>query len=215
MSSRFSRSEALKFGWQTTCNNLGFLILIFGVAWAVQIVPGLLANHFEKSQSLLSFIFTIVSIFLGYLVGMGLITIGLKYCDSQSPQIEDLFVNSRLFFRFFGATIVYGLVIMIGLLLLIIPGIILMIRLSFYSYLIVDKNVPAIESLKQSFALTKGEGWSLFVWGCLVVLVNLLGVLCLLIGLLWTIPTTMLAATFVYRKFVGAAETLTVLKPAV
>jgi uncharacterized membrane protein len=83
---------------------------------------------------------------------------------------------------------------------LIIPGIILLIRLSFFDYLIVDKNSRIVESLKKSWEITKGNTWNLFLLYILLGLINLLGFFALIIGLFWSIPTTMIAETFVYRK---------------
>jgi len=83
---------------------------------------------------------------------------------------------------------------------LIIPGIILSIRLSFFDYFIVDRNSKIIESLKKSWEITKGNTWNLFLLYLLLGLINFLGALALMIGLFWSIPTTMLAQAFVYRK---------------
>jgi uncharacterized membrane protein len=83
---------------------------------------------------------------------------------------------------------------------LIIPGIILSIRLSFFDYLIVDKNSRIVESLKRSWEITKGSTLNLFLLYLLLGLINLLGVFALIVGLFWSIPTTMIAEAFVYRK---------------
>jgi uncharacterized membrane protein len=84
--------------------------------------------------------------------------------------------------------------------LLIIPGIILSIRLGFFDYLIVDKDSKIIESLKRSWEITKGNVWNLFLLYILLGLINILGVFILIVGLFWSIPTTTIAKTFVYRK---------------
>ena len=51
-----------------------------------------------------------------------------------------------------------------------------------------------------SSAITRGAKWSLLLLGIFLAAVNLLGVLALFVGLLWTIPTTLVASTYVYRK---------------
>ncbi len=100
------------------------------------------------------------------------------------------------------------LVSVIVILLALIPALILSVKLQFFGYFLVDKNTGVIESLKKSYAMTKGVWGELFVFGLLLVLVNVAGFLCLLIGLLATIPTTYLAMAYVYRKLV-AQESLT------
>lgn len=57
-----------------------------------------------------------------------------------------------------------------------------------------------MEALKRSAAITKGALWNLNLFDSSLVLINILGIICLLIGLLVTTPTTMVALAFVYRK---------------
>jgi len=46
----------------------------------------------------------------------------------------------------------------------------------------------------------------LFLFNLLLILINLLGAICLLIGLFVTIPTTMVAWAFVYRRLLAQTE---------
>ena len=48
--------------------------------------------------------------------------------------------------------------------------------------------------------------WDLFVFGLLLIGLNIVGALALLIGLLITIPTTMIAVASVYRKLLDQPE---------
>lgn len=85
-------------------------------------------------------------------------------------------------------------------LIMMIPILIFGIRLQFYSYFIIDKEYGPIEALKQSWTATKGNYWRLVLLSLATVGLNLLGALALLIGLLWTIPTTSIATASVYKK---------------
>ena len=60
-----------------------------------------------------------------------------------------------------GAGILYILIVGGGLLALIIPGIFLAIKLFFYDYLILLDNKGIIESLKESWRITKGNFWKI------------------------------------------------------
>ena len=108
-----------------------------------------------------------------------------------------------LFSKYILSLIIYGLIVLAGLILLIIPGIIWAIKFQFFGYFIVDKGLGPIESLKQSAKITKDTKWTLFLFGLLSGLINLLGALLLLVGLFATVPTTMMAKAFVYRKLLG------------
>ena len=55
--------------------------------------------------------------------------------------------------------------------------------------------------------MTNGEQYrDLFLFGLLLDLINLLGAICLLIGLFATFPTAMVAMAFVYRKLLVQIE---------
>ena len=49
---------------------------------------------------------------------------------------------------------------------------------------------------------------NLLLLGILIYGIMLLGVICLLIGLFWAIPTVGVALTFVYRKLIAHADSL-------
>lgn len=61
-----------------------------------------------------------------------------------------------------------------------------------------------LESLKQSWNATKGETLQLFVFGLLMVGLNIIGALLFGIGLLVTVPITMIAVVYIYKKLSGA-----------
>jgi uncharacterized membrane protein len=95
------------------------------------------------------------------------------------------------------------------MILLIIPAIIWGIKFRFFSYFIIDKGAGPIEALKRSSSITMGAKWDLFLFGLLLIGINILGFLALVIGLFATIPTSMVAIAFVYRKLLTQAEVAT------
>jgi uncharacterized membrane protein len=197
---KFSKKEAIKFGWEIAKKKIKFfiplLILVFGSSFLFDYLSDLA----KKESFLISFFLTIVGFALFIIFSLGLIKISLEICDGKEPKILDLFSQYRLFFRFLFASILKSLICLFGFILLIIPGIILSIRLSFFDYLIVDKNSKIIESLKKSWEITKGNVWNLFLLYILLGLINFLGFFALIVGLFWSIPTTIIAEAFVYRK---------------
>ena len=63
-----------------------------------------------------------------------------------------------------------GFVVLVGLVLLILPGIYLCFRLLLCEVIVVAENTWGIECLKRSMELTKGKFWRVFLWalgGCL------------------------------------------------
>ena len=199
---KFSIKEALSFGWNIMKSNFWFFVGLLLIIWSVSLVYGLIDDQI-KEQTVLLLIVALVFFVLNIIIAMGAIKIALKFHDGQKGRIADLFSCFRLFSKYLLSSIIYGLIVLVGLILLIIPGIIWAIKFQFFGYFIVDKGLGPIESLKQSAKITKDTKWTLFLFGLLSGLINLLGALLLLVGLFATVPTTMMAKAFVYRKLLG------------
>jgi uncharacterized membrane protein len=71
---------------------------------------------------------------------------------------------------------------------------------------VIDKNLEPVEAVKTSWRMTKGNVWNLFFFGILLGLINILGFLCLIVGLFITVPLSMLATAFVYRKLLNPSK---------
>ena len=197
---RFSINEAIGFGWNTTKTNFVFFIGITVIVLATQfhgaILQGLL--HVYKLPSYPIDVF--IGLVVGPVVNIGVTRISLRFCDNQKGKFSDFFTCLHLFFKYLAGTILYGLIVIGGMLLLIVPGIIWSIKFQYYGYFIVDKGFGPIKALEASSNLTDGIKWDLFLFGLLLFCINLLGLLCLVVGSFATVPTTMVANAFVYRR---------------
>jgi uncharacterized membrane protein len=207
---KFSMGEALRFGWRTLKSNLGFFIVLLLAVALINGVPDYIANLIHEEAPTASFLISVGSWVLSIIVQMGLVRIALRFCDNEKATLGDLFSCVGFFFKYLFASILYALIVLVGLILLIVPGIIWGIKFMFYAYLIIDKGMGPIESLKRSSAITRGTKWDLFLFILLLFLINILGALCLIIGLFATAPTTMVAFAYVYRRLLGQAQGLPV-----
>ena len=203
---KFSIGEALAFGWDTMKSNLGFFIGLL-IVWGLLItVPAIIAGMAMEANVFLGVILHIADFALTIVISMGLVKIALRFCDNEKGRFSDLFSQYRLFFNYLLALILYMLIVSGGFVLLIIPGIIWGIKFWFFDYFVIDKRLGPIEALKRSYAITTGVKWNLFVFFLAVTGINLLGALALLVGLFATIPTTMVACAFVYRRLLAQTE---------
>lgn len=184
----FSKKEAIKFGWESMKSHFDFWI---GILLVVMIISSVAANYFFLLPLLVSPI-----------LQMGMQRISIKLADARKPDFKDLFtpLTWQLFINYILGTFLYGLIVAAGFLLLVVPGIIWAIKFQFVGYLIVDKGMKAMEALRKSAQMTQGVKWDLFFFGLLLFLINLAGTLVFMIGLFATIPTTMVATAFIYRK---------------
>src|SRR5690606_24140896 len=95
------------------------------------------------------------------------------------------------------------LMVGVGLVLLIVPGVILAVVYAFYGFVIVDRGEPVLAALQRSAELTRGHRGELFLFGVVLLGLNLLGALAFGIGLLITSPVSLIAAGYVYRRLAG------------
>ena len=201
----FSISEALHFGWNTTKSNFGILIG-FSIAMLVIFRMNSIIPTIAPENIFLEPISSIIAAVLYLVVMMGMIKTTLRLCDQEKARFSDFFSQYHLFFRYFFAIVLWGLITWVGMILLIIPGIIWGIKYFFCDYFVIDKKLGPIEALKQSSAITRGARWQLLGFFIVMGLINLLGALSFLVGLFITIPVTMLAIAFVYRKLLAQTE---------
>ncbi|MEI8011190.1 MAG: hypothetical protein WCI27_01730 [Candidatus Omnitrophota bacterium] len=133
----------------------------------------------------------------------------LAVSRDQTPAVSDLFANVGVLLPIIASSLCYGLMLVVGLILLIVPGFIAMIMFGMYKYLILDKGLGPIAALKRSREITRGQKGRLFVFGLLIVLLNCAGFLCLLVGLLVTMPISAIAGAYIYDRLEnGPLETV-------
>lgn len=199
MKPRFSINEAFRFGWEAFKKNFWFLTAILLVLFVISSISNY-ALRISEHAPFLGGLINLVAVIFGIIVQMGIIKITLKFVDKGKPVFDDLFSEYKLFWRYLGASIIYGLIVLGGLILLIVPGIIWALKFQFYRYLIIDKKMGIKESLKKSGEMTEGAKWDLLLFWILVIGVNILGALAFGVGLIIAVPVTILASVFVYRE---------------
>ncbi len=117
-------------------------------------------------------------------------------------------VNFGLITSGFGRTVplivAYILLIiacLIGVILLVIPGIIIALGLSQWLFVVMDRQeLGGVEALKASWEMMKGYKLKYFGFMLLLLLINILGMLALIVGLVVTVPLSMLAMASFYNR---------------
>jgi len=202
----FSIGDAVGFGWETTKNNLGFLILAVLILWIVSAIPGGLQSPFYMSRgaaAVAGIIFSLLSIVVGIFVNMAQIRIGLRFCSGETANFEDLYNEYPKFVDMLIGMILYGLIILAGFILLIIPGIYWAIRYHYVGYLIIDQNMKPVAALKRSGELTRGVWWHLLGFWIVMWALTMLGIILCCVGLLFTTPIVIIATAYVYRTLLA------------
>ena len=188
---KFSKADAIKFGWETTTGNIGLLVLGWVIFIAIGMMPVVASD---------SWVVMVVAWVFDLVVWMGLIRMTLRFVDGDKGELADLFSTFPLILKFLVASIAVGVVVMVGFCLLVIPGIYWSIRLYMFPWVLVDKDVGPFEAMRQSWEMTRGSCWNFFLLALLLGAVNILGTIALLIGLLITVPLSIVAVGYTYRR---------------
>jgi len=197
--SKFTIKEVISYSWRTTNKNFWFFIRLLLFLFVLQMGVAALQSAAEDRFPRLVVLVSLGSIIIHVIVNMGIISALIKMVDGSKPVFTDIFRVVNPFWRYLGASVLYAILVTVGVILLIIPGIILSLSLQFYTYLIIDQNLSAFNGLWRSWEITKGSRWKLFGLALLLGLINMAGFLLLGVGLLWSIPISMLSIAYVYR----------------
>jgi len=127
----------------------------------------------------------------------------MKKIMGRPAEFGDLFKGFNFFIPTLVAAILIGLFTFLGTLLCIIPGLVVAAMYKFTYLFIVDKRMDFWPAMEASHAVVKNDYFGFTMFLLLAVLVNILGALCCIVGLLVSIPVTFAAITVAYKEIVG------------
>jgi len=127
----------------------------------------------------------------------------LKRMMGRQAEFADLFKGFNFFVPALVASLVITLFAFGGTLLCIIPGLVITAMYKFTYLFIVDKRMDFWPAMQASHAVVRNDYFGFTMFLILMALVNILGALCCIIGILISIPVTMAAITVAYQELVG------------
>ncbi|HEY1220866.1 MAG TPA: zinc-ribbon domain-containing protein [Bryobacteraceae bacterium] len=127
----------------------------------------------------------------------------MKKMTGRRTDFGDLFKGFNYFIPTLVAMLLIGAFTMIGTVFCIIPGLVVAAALKFTYLFIVDKRMDFWPAMQASHAVVKQDYFGFTMFLILAALVNVLGLLCCVVGLLVTFPLTIAAITVAYREIVG------------
>lgn len=127
----------------------------------------------------------------------------MKKLMNRPAEFGDLFTGFNFFVPTLVATILIGVFCFLGTLACIIPGLVIAAMYKFTYLFIVDKRMEFWPAMQASHAIVKQDYFGFTMFLLALVGINILGVLCCIVGVLVTIPITYVAVTFAYHEIVG------------
>ena len=154
---------------------------------------------FGQTQTTGSPLNIIVSQTLSIFLSLGLVRIGLNLVSGKEVSVAMLFGEGRKLLRAIVASILFGIMFAVGLLLLVVPGVYLALRYGQYLTAIVDRDLGIMDSFKYSSSITTNNRLSLLGLWLLCLLVVLAGALACFVGLIFAMPVAWLSTVVAYR----------------
>lgn len=137
-----------------------------------------------------------------------LIVIGLKLYDGESVKFSDLSdlinMDMGIIFNYIVVSILYTLIVSLGVIILVIPGIYFALKYIFVQYIVIDKNAEPFLALDLSSKLTKDIKLRLLFFGLII------GIIEFVIGMIpiFNVFATLLAAPIITLSYVYIYKTL-------
>jgi uncharacterized membrane protein len=132
-------------------------------------------------------------------VGYGVAFAYLKAARGEKPEIGDILEVRHNYLDIVIAGMVSSIIIVIGFMLLVIPGIIFACKLAFVPYLVVEKRMEAIQAIKESWSMTDGHALTVFLIGLAGIPICIAGLLCLIVGIVPAFMWIYLALSSLYH----------------
>lgn len=186
---------AFRWGWDTFTKDFWYFLLLFLL---VIFLPNLVIRY--KANN---FFFNFVSLFISTWMACGITRILLDYYRGKKDEMSTIFTYVKPYWNVLLATIFLGILIFVGLIFFIIPGVYLAIKYQFTINLIIDKDMDILDSMKKSAEMSEGIKMDLFLFGLTTMGVVILGFIALGIGIFIAIPVVYLAYTYLYMNVLG------------
>lgn len=185
---------------------IALLFLISFVAGGVfGFIIGLLNMSIDKGIG--SLLLDILSLVISGLFSFGMLSFFVKISRGQEVTYKELFSKTDMWLKYITASLFVGIAVIIGFILLIVPGIVLTFGLSQTFYIILDNpEIGTIDAMKKSWDMMKGYKVDYLVLGLSFLGWIILGAFTFGILYIWLIPYMSIAQANFYNKIKVAYE---------
>jgi len=194
--------SSYKNGWRKIKKYFLELLLINIIGIVIGLLSGLFSVPVEGAgagATVLGIFGLAYSILLVGPIDYGVSFANLKAARGDRLEIKDMFEVFKNYVNAVLAGLLVGVIVIIGLVLLIVPGIIFACKLAFTPYLVVDRKMEVIEAVKESWRMTGGYSWKVFLIGLLAIPISIAGLICFGVGIIFAIMWIRLAFASLYH----------------
>ena len=197
-----NRVEIKNYAKEKLSGNLGsiwkILIIALGISLASTCVLSILFNKMDAD-----FLDSLLGILMMPL-GIGTTAFFISLIENENFEAKDIFKYYHDFVKIIGVTVLMGLIVMLGYICFIIPGIILTLSYSLVPIILIKKpELAIVETLKYSREKMQGHKLDTFVLGLSFIGWAILGTLTFGILYIWLYPYMQLTFTKFYLNILG------------
>ncbi len=209
----FAIGETLKEAWQLTSGFKGtfwlavliFFAIYIGISIVAAIIGALLGTLIPGPEFALFFevIANFVLSLIVMPIQMGLFIIGIRRAMGESSEASSIMGYYSKIIPLFLTYLLMMVMVLLGLLLLVLPGIYLMVAYYFALPLVAEKDMSPWQALETSRKTITHRWFTFFFFGIIISLIALVAMLPLMIGLVWAMPMILIAYAIIYRNMFG------------
>ncbi len=220
----FSFGKNIKESWHLYKRNFWDLLIINIILVAVLYAVNLLdkskvgtssveilnLNNFSLNFSLPQSIVSLVvfSFLVSFILKFSLDIVEKEKIRLFSREIKNLIPSFKVYLNALLAIVICSIIMGVGMILLIIPGLYLMGRLFPVFYLIIDKKINVFKAIKMSWEITRKTGWYLFWKQVQVILFSLIPFLLIVLVLITIFSVSFVKSFFITGLFLVPIITL-------
>jgi len=211
----FTVGELIKEAWQKTKGAkasiwgavLFLYLIIFGVSLGgVVAFPGFYKGGDPTVSIYVNGSLQLITSWLSMLMTGGIMLIGVRHVLEQRVSWKMVFAGFSKALSITVAVVLQTILISIGFVLLVIPGIYLSVGYALTLPLILEKGMGPWEALETSRKAIHKRWWTVFGLYLVMILLSAVAVIPLGLGLIWTVPMFFVLIGVLYVHLFGSDE---------
>jgi hypothetical protein len=208
----FAMGNIIREAWEKTKGVKGtiwagsavmYLVILITVAGGAFLFPSVAGEPATLTQAIGNALFQTVADVLSILFTAGLFLMGIKRAAGEAIHWKMVFKGFSCAGKIIVTTILQFILISIGFLLLILPGIYLVVGYTMTIPLIINKGVSPWQAMEMSRKAVHKIWWKVMGIFCIMVLIFMVSFIPLGIGLIWTWPMFIILVGVIYQHLFG------------
>lgn len=204
---RLDPAMCLQLAWDLFKANVPLLLTTHLTFLVISILLNLISENLQDNGVAVAFM-SVFGTAVNWFVSIGIIRVTLGVARGQSVEYMELFSGAPYFVRVAIVNILYGLMVLLGCLLFIVPGIYLAMKYWPAQYFVIDRDMDVMDAFRAAGEFTDGNKGQSLLLSLLSGAVSIVGFLALCVGfivaypiitLMWTIGFMMITRQPVSR----------------